>query len=146
MVKGVLPKTVPVVLFVCTHNAGRSQLAAALLARAAGDRVTIASAGTAPAPGVDPVVLEALAERGVDAGDVYPKPLTPEVVEAADVVITMGCGDSCPVVPGRRYLDWDLADPAGSDLDTVRAIRDDIEDRVQLLLLELLPTTAEAKP
>ena len=100
----------------------------------------------APAPEVDPVVLKVLAERGVDAGDAYPKPLTPEVVEAADVVITMGCGDSCPVMPGRRYLDWDLADPAGTDLDTVRAIRDDIEGRVQLLLLELLPTTAEATP
>jgi protein-tyrosine-phosphatase len=144
LAKGMLPKTAPVVLFVCTHNAGRSQLAAALLARAAGNRVAIASAGTAPAPGIDPVVLEALAERGVDAGDVYPKPLTPEVVEAADVVITMGCGESCPVMPGRRYLDWDLVDPGGADLDTVRAIRDDIEDRVQLLLLELLPTTAEA--
>jgi arsenate reductase (thioredoxin) len=144
--KGVLPKTAPVVLFVCTHNAGRSQLAAALLAGAAGDRVRIASAGTTPAPAVDPVVLEVLAERGVDAGDAYPTPLTPEVVESADVVITMGCGDSCPVLPGRRYLDWDLADPAGADLDTVRAIRDDIEGRVQLLLLELLPTTAEATP
>jgi arsenate reductase (thioredoxin) len=116
LAKGVLPKTAPVVVFVCTHNAGRSQLAAALLARAAGDWVAIASAGTAPAPGIDPVVFEVLAERGVDAGDAYPKPLTPEVVEAADVVITMGCGDSCPVLPGRRYLDWDLAGPAGRTL------------------------------
>ena len=106
----------------------------------------IASAGTTPAPAVDPVVLEVLAERGVDAGDAYPTPLTPEVVESADVVITMGCGDSCPVLPGRRYLDWDLADPAGAGLETVRAIWDDIEDRVQLLLLELLATTAEATP
>jgi protein-tyrosine-phosphatase len=141
---GMLPKTVPVVLFVCTHSAGRSQLAAALLARAAEDRVAIASAGTTPAPDIDPVVLAVLAERGVDAGDASPKPLTQEVVEAADVVITMGCGDSNPVLPGRRYLDWDLPDPVGTDLATVRAIRDDIEDRVQLLLLEPVPTTAEA--
>jgi arsenate reductase len=141
---GALPKDAPAVLFVCTHNAGRSQLAAALLARAAGDRVTIASAGTAPTAAIDPVVLEALAERGIDASDAYPKPLTQEVVEAADVVITMGCGDACPILPGRRYLDWELADPLGADLATVRTIRDDIEARVQLLLIELLPTTAEA--
>ena len=141
---GALPKDAPVVLFVCTHNAGRSQLAAAILTRAAADRVTIASAGTAPTEAVDPVVLEALAERGIDASDAYPKPLTPEVVEAADAVITMGCGDTCPLLPGRVYLDWELADPVGADLDAVRAIRDDIEARVQLLLIELLPTTAKA--
>jgi protein-tyrosine-phosphatase len=132
------------VLFVCTHNAGRSQLAAALLAHAAEGRVTIASAGTAPTAAVDPVVVEALAERGIDASEAYPKPLTHEVVEAADVVVTMGCGDACPVLPGRRYLDWDLTDPVGADLATVRTIRDDIEARVQLLLIELLATTAEA--
>ena len=142
--KGALPKTAPVVLFVCTHNAGRSQLAAALLSQAAAGRVTIASAGTAPTGAVDPVVLDALGERGIDASDAYPKPLTQEVVEAADVVITMGCGDACPILPGRRYLDWELADPVGADLATVRTIRDDIEGRVQLLLIELLPTTAEA--
>jgi arsenate reductase len=134
------------VLFVCTHDAGRSQLAAALLARAAGDRVLIASAGTAPAVTVEPVVVEVLVERGIDASEAYPKPLTEEVVAAADVVITMGCGDACPILPGRRYLDWDLPDPMGADVETVRAIRDDIEARVQLLLVELLPTTAEATP
>jgi ArsR family transcriptional regulator len=133
------------VLFVCTHNAGRSQLAAALLARAAGDRVLIASAGTAPASAVESAVVKVLAERGIEVSDVHPKPLTEEVVAAADVVITMGCGDACPLLPGRRYLDWDLADPMGADLETVRAIRDDIEARVQLLLIELFPTTtAEA--
>lgn len=134
----------PVVLFVCTHNAGRSQLAAALLAQAAGDRVLIASAGTAPASAVEPAVLEVLAERGIDASDAFPKPLTEEVVAAADVVITMGCGDACPILSGRRYLDWDLADPMAANIETVRAIRDDIEARVQLLLIELLLTTAEA--
>jgi arsenate reductase (thioredoxin) len=144
LAQGSLPKPVPVVLFVCTHNAGRSQLAAALLAQAAGDQVLIASAGTAPASTVEPAVLEVLAERGIDASDAYPKPLTEEVVAAADVVITMGCGDACPILPGRRYLDWDLADPMGGDVETVRAIRDDIEARVQLRLIELLPTTAEA--
>jgi protein-tyrosine-phosphatase len=146
LAQGALPQDVPVVLFVCTHNAGRSQLAAALLSQAAAGRVTIASAGTAPTGAVDPVVLKALAERGIDASDAYPKPLTQEVVEAADVVITMGCGDVCPILPGRRYLDWELADPVGADLDTVRAIRDDIEARVQLLLIELQPTTTEAWP
>jgi protein-tyrosine-phosphatase len=135
---------VPVVLFVCTHNTRRSQLAAALLARAAGNWVLIASAGTAPASAVAPAVLEVLGERSIDASDAYPKPLTEEVVAAADVVITMGCGDSCPILPGRRYLDGDLADPMGADIETVRAIRDGIEARVQLLLIELLPTTAEA--
>ena len=146
LAQGSIPNSAPVVLFVCTHNAGRSQLAAALLAQAAGDQVTIASAGTAPAAAVDPAVLDVLAERGIDASDAYPKPLAQEVVEAADVVITMGCGVACPVLPGRRYLDWELADPVGADLDTVRSIRDDIEARVQLLLIELLPTTAEATP
>ena len=144
LVQGSLPKSAPVVLFVCTHNAGRSQLAAALLARAAGNRVLIASAGTAPASAIEPAVLEVLAERGIDASDAYPKPLTQEVVEAADVVITMGCGHPCPILPGRRYLDWDLADPMGADVETVRAIRDDIEARVERLLVELFPTTAEA--
>ncbi len=145
LVQGSLPKSAPVVLFVCTHNAGRSQLAAALLARAAGDRVLIASAGTAPASAVESAVVKVLAERGIEVSDVHPKPLTEEVVAAADVVITMGCGDACPLLPGRRYLDWDLADPMGADLETVRAIRDDIEARVQLLLIELFPTTtAEA--
>jgi arsenate reductase (thioredoxin) len=113
LVEGSLPKSVPVVLFVCTHNTRRSQLAAALLARAAGNWVLIASAGTAPASAVAPAVLEVLGERSIDASDAYPKPLTEEVVAAADVVITMGCGDACPILPGRRYLDGDLADPMG---------------------------------
>jgi protein-tyrosine-phosphatase len=141
---GSLPKSAPVVLFVGRHNAGRFQLAAALLARAAGDRVLIASAGTAPASAVESAVVEVLAELDIDLSEAYAKPLTEEVVAAAGVVITMGCGDACPVLPGRRYLDWDLADPMGTDLETVRAIRDKIEATVQLLLIELLPTTAEA--
>ena len=143
---GALARQAPVVLFVCTHNAGRSQLAAALLAQAAGEQVTIASAGTRPSASVDPVVVEALREVGINAADAYPKPLTDELVSAADVVVTMGCGDACPVLPGRRYLDWDLPDPMGADLSAVRAIRDDVADRVQLLLVELAPTAAEVRP
>lgn len=127
----------PLVLFVCTANSGRSQLAAALLSHRAESRVEVASAGTAPAATVQPEVALVLDELGIDAGDMFPKPLTDEVVAAADVVVTMGCGDSCPVLPGRRYLDWGVADPAGRDLDAVRDIRDDIEVRVGALLDEL---------
>ena len=139
---GAVARSAPVVLFVCTHNAGRSQLAAGLLDRAARGRVTIAWAGTSPASEVEPAVVQALAEVGVDATEAFPKPLTEEVVRAADVVVTMGCGDACPLLPGRRYLDWDLADPMGQDLDTVRAIRDDVEARVETLLADILPATA----
>lgn len=136
---GALDKVVPEILFVCTHNAARSQLAAALLTAQAGTRVTVSSAGTDPAGHVDPLVVEALAEVGIDAADAYPKPLSVEVVNAADVVITMGCGDACPVLPGHRYLDWDLPDPAGTDLATVRDVRNQITIRVTALLADLLP-------
>ena len=125
---------VPEVLFVCVQNAGRSQLAAAILRHLAGDRVRVRTAGSAPADAVRSVVVTALDEIGVPLDGEYPKPLTDEVVRAADVVVTMGCGDACPVYPGRRYLDWDLEDPMGLPLPGVRGIRDDIEARVRGLL------------
>jgi arsenate reductase len=134
-----LPREVPEVLFVCTHNAGRSQMAAALLDRAAGGRVAVRSAGTVPSSAVEPAVIEALREIGIDVLEAYPKPLTEESVQAADVVVTMGCGDACPVLPGDRYLDWNLPDSAGADVATVRRIRDDIDTWVHALLTELLP-------
>ncbi|MEU8495342.1 low molecular weight phosphatase family protein [Streptomyces lavendulae] len=127
------------VLFVCSHNAGRSQMAAALLAHRAGERVTISSAGTHPADAVEPHIAQALNEAGVDLADAYPKPLTSEVVEAADIVITMGCGDACPVVPGRRYLDWPVADPDGAPIAVVRDIRDAIDTHISELLTQLAP-------
>ena len=133
-------KRVPDVLFVCVHNAGRSQMAAALLDRRAGGAVRVRSAGSDPADRLNPAVVEAMSEVGLDISKEFPKPLTDEVVKAADVVITMGCGDACPYYPGKRYLDWDLEDPAGKSLATVRRIRDEIDDRVQALLRELLPT------
>ncbi|PRY39419.1 heat-shock protein HtpX [Umezawaea tangerina] len=129
----------PEVLFVCVHNAGRSQMAAALLAHHAAGRVTVRSAGSAPASSVNPAVVEVMAELGLDLAREFPKPLTDEAVRAADVVISMGCGDACPVHPGKRYLDWDLEDPAGQGVDAVRPIRDDIDRRVRDLLAELLP-------
>ena len=134
----------PEVLFVCIHNAGRSQMAAALLAHHAGDRVTVRSAGTAPADAVNPAVLEAMAEVGIDlnATGAYPKRLEDAAVEASDVVITMGCGDECPFYPGKRYLDWALDDPAGQGVDAVRPIRDEIDRRVRALLAELLTSAA----
>src|SRR5918911_3137723 len=119
--------SVPSVLFVCVHNAGRSQMAAAFLTHLAGDRVGVRSAGSAPAAAVNPVVVEAMREVGVDIGHEVPKVLTTDAVQASDVVVTMGCGDACPFVPGTRYLDWDLPDPAGQGLDAVRPIRDEIE-------------------
>lgn len=128
---------VPSVLFVCVHNAGRSQMAAAFLARLAGDEVEVRSAGSAPADSVNPAVVQAMAEVGVDLSDRTPKALTAEAVRASDVVITMGCGDACPVFPGRRYLDWRLADPAGQGVEAVRPIRDEIERRIRGLLAEL---------
>jgi arsenate reductase len=129
----------PEVLFVCVHNAGRSQMAAALLAHHAGDRVVVRSAGTAPAASVNPAVVEAMAEIGIDllAAGAHPKKLDEAAVQAADVVITMGCGDECPWYPGKRYLDWKLDDPAGRGLDAVRPIRDAIDRRVRDLLTEL---------
>ncbi len=137
------PDAVPEVLFVCVHNAGRSQMAAALLQRAAGDRVRIRSAGSAPADEIHPIVRAAMAEIEIDLSHEFPKPLTDEAVEAADVVITMGCGDACPVYPGKRYLDWVLEDPAGKGVDQVRRIRDEIDSRVRELLAELVPSQPE---
>ena len=134
----------PEVLFVCVHNAGRSQMAAALLDRHAAGKVTVRSAGSAPASTLNPAVAEVMAELGIDLSREFPKPLTAEAVQASDVVITMGCGDACPVFPGKRYLDWDLDDPAGQDTATVRRIRDDIDARVRGLLAELLPGAREA--
>ncbi len=130
----------PGVLFVCVHNAGRSQMAAALLAHHAGDRIVVRSAGTAPAEQLNPTVIEAMAEVGIDlaAAGARPRELNDDAVRASDVVITMGCGDTCPVYPGVRYLDWELDDPAGLGLDDVRPIRDDIDRRVRVLLTELL--------
>jgi arsenate reductase len=133
---GLAPSDAPEVLFVCTRNAARSQLAAALLADRSGGRVAVRSAGTDPAPEVDPDVLAALAEIGVDAGKAFLKPLTDETVAAADVV-TMGCGDACPVLPGRRYVDWDMPDPAGQGLGAVRDIHD-VRDRIDGLVGRLL--------
>ncbi|MFE5934179.1 arsenate reductase ArsC [Streptomyces sp. NPDC056470] len=128
------------VLFVCSHNAGRSQLAAALLAHRAGDDVIVSSAGTHPSGPVDPHVVQALTEAGIEFDEVYPKPLTDEVVQAADIVITMGCGDACPIVPGHRYLDWPVPDPDGAPIAVVRSIRDAIDDRITALL-DTLPGT-----
>ncbi|MBN6038125.1 low molecular weight phosphatase family protein [Amycolatopsis sp. 195334CR] len=128
----------PEVLFVCVHNAGRSQMAAALLRHHALGRVAVRSAGSAPAASVNPAAAEALAEWGLDITDGVPMKLSTEDVEAADVVITMGCGDTCPVFPGKRYLDWELADPAGRSVEDVRPIRDEIDRRVRGLLAELL--------
>jgi arsenate reductase len=128
---------VPEVLFVCIHNAGRSQMAAALLDHYGQGRVHVRSAGSEPAEHVNSAVVEAMAELGLDLSKAFPKPLTDEFVRAADVVITMGCGDACPVYPGKRYLDWDLPDPAGKSLQAVRPIRDEIDRRVRGLLKEL---------
>jgi arsenate reductase (thioredoxin) len=130
---------VPTVLFVCVHNAGRSQMAAALLAHHAQGRVQVLSAGSAPADEVNPAVVEAMAELGLDISREHPKPLSTEAVEGSDVVITMGCGDACPVFPGKRYLDWALPDPAGRGVEAVRPIRDDIDGRIRHLLAELVP-------
>jgi arsenate reductase (thioredoxin) len=137
--EGMLPKEVPEVLFVCVQNAGRSQMAAGLMNHRAEGRVHIRSAGSDPAEEVNPAVVEAMAELGIDLHEEFPKPLTDEVVRAADAVVTMGCGDACPVYPGKRYLDWELADPAEQDLESVRALRDEIDGRVQILLAELVP-------
>jgi arsenate reductase (thioredoxin) len=134
----------PIVLFVCVHNAGRSQMAAGWLTHLAGDVVEVRSAGSAPAHRVNPAAVAAMAEVGIDISTQTPKILTPDAVQASDVVITMGCGDTCPIHPGKRYLDWVLPDPAGKGIDAVRPIRDEIEARVQTLLTEL--TGASANP
>jgi arsenate reductase (thioredoxin) len=130
---------VPEVLFVCVQNAGRSQMAAALLAKEAGGRFHIRTAGSMPADEIQPEVLEALNEVQADVGDEYPKRLSDQFVQAADVVITMGCGDACPVYPGKVYRDWEVDDPAGQDLEGVRRIRDDIHERVRKLVAETAP-------
>lgn len=127
----------PMVLFVCVHNAGRSQMAAAYLTRLAAGRVDVRSAGSEPADRLNPAVVEAMNEVGIDITDEHPKLLTADAVRAADVVITMGCGDTCPIYPGKRYEDWQLDDPAGRGIEAVRPIRDDIESRVRALITEL---------
>jgi arsenate reductase len=132
----------PQVLFVCVHNAGRSQMAAALLNHYAAGRVDVRSAGSAPADTINPAVREAMAEVGIDISAEQPKLLTTDAVESSDVVITMGCGDACPIFPGKRYLDWPLTDPAGKGIDAVRPIRDEIDARVRNLIAEL--TDAES--
>ena len=142
--EGVIVSDVAEVLFVCGHTAGRSQRAAALLDHPAAARVHVRSAGSAPADRVNPAVAAALAEIGLDISKEFPKPLTDEVARAADVIVTMGCGDACPVYPGKRYLDWQLSDPAGKPLEEVRPIRDEIDRRVQELLAELVAAAGRA--
>jgi len=129
----------PTVLFVCVHNAGRSQMAAGYLRELGGDRVEVLSAGSEPKDRINPVAIEAMAEEGIDIAGNTPKVLTVEAVRESDVVITMGCGDACPIFPGKRYEDWELEDPAGKDLETVRRVRDDIRARVESLIAELVP-------
>ncbi len=133
-----MPGERPEVLFVCVHNAGRSQMAAGLVKLRSEGRIHVRSAGSDPAEMINPAVVEAMDEVGVDMSEEFPKPLTEEDVRAADVVITMGCGDACPVYPGKRYEDWALDDPAGQDLETVRRIRDEIDRRVETLIAELV--------
>ncbi len=135
--EGRVAKPVPELLFVCVHNAGRSQMAAALAESMSGGRVHVRTAGSKPADRINPQVVEVLAERGIDLAEAYPKPLTDDVVRAADVIVTMGCGDACPIYPGKRYEDWDVADPAGATLVEVRNIREDLQTRVSNLLREL---------
>ncbi len=140
--EGLVTKDVPEVLYVCVHNAGRSQMAAVLTQSIGGERVNVRSAGSDPAGSLNPRVVEAMAEVGLDISQDFPKPLTDEVVRAADVVITMGCGDACPIYPGKRYLDWELDDPAELDIEGVRRVREDIRGRVEQLLVELGVTSA----
>jgi arsenate reductase (thioredoxin) len=142
-VEGKLSKDVPEVLFVCVHNAGRSQMAAALLEHYAKGKVHVRSAGSTPADEINPVVITAMGELGLDLSKEFPKPMTDEFVKAADVVITMGCGDACPIYPGKRYEDWELDDPADADLEHVRRIRDEIARRVGRLADELVPALAQ---
>ena len=133
------PAAKPTVLFVCVHNAGRSQMAAGYLAALSGGRVEVLSAGSEPKDQINPVAIAAMAEDGIDIADNVPKILTVEAVKDSDVVITMGCGDACPIFPGKRYEDWELADPAGQGIEAVRPIRDDIKARIEKLLAEILP-------
>ena len=139
-----MTKELPEVLFVCVHNAGRSQMAAGLLHERAGGRVIVRSAGSTPANKLNPKVVQAMSEIGIDISREFPKPLTDEFVRAADVVITMGCGDACPIFPGKRYEDWEIEDPAGKDLATVRRLRDEIQGRVERLLEQLAPRGSTA--
>jgi arsenate reductase len=132
----------PSVLFVCVHNAGRSQMAAAYLTHLAGDLIEVRSAGSAPADSINPAVVAALAEDGIDIAGEVPKVLTTEAVQASDVVITMGCGDACPFFPGKTYLDWVLEDPAGQGVEAVRPIRDEIKRRIEELITEIAPVTS----
>ena len=134
----------PIVLFLCVHNAGRSQMALGFFQHLAGDAAVGWSGGSEPGAGINPVVVQAMKERGIDIAEEFPKPWTDETVRAADVVITMGCGDACPIFPGKRYEEWELDDPAGQDLATVRAIRDQVEERVRHLLTELAVTARTA--
>ena len=139
MLTGMSDNSIPTVLFVCVHNAGRSQMAAGYLQHLAGDRVQVLSAGSAPKDQINPVAIDAMAEEGIDIAHNVPKVLTTEAVQESDVVITMGCGDVCPVFPGKRYEDWELDDPAGQGIESVRPIRDEIKRRIEVLLGELLP-------
>ena len=132
--------TQPQVMFLCLHNAGRSQMAAAFLERIAGNRIRVISAGSAPGEQLNPAVVSVLLEVGIDIRSNTPKKLTDEMARESDVIVTMGCGDACPVYPGKKYLDWELADPAGKAIDEVRVIRDEIEARVRGLVAELLPS------
>lgn len=139
MLTGMSDNSIPTVLFVCVHNAGRSQMAAGYLQHLAGDRVQVLSAGSAPKDQINPVAIDAMAEEGIDIAHNVPKVLTTEAVQESDVVITMGCGDVCPVFPGKRYEDWELDDPAGQGIESVRPIRDEIRRRIEVLIGELLP-------
>ncbi len=136
-VEGKALSGIPTVLFLCVHNAGRSQMALGFFTHLAGDNAVAWSGGSEPGSEINPMAVRAMAERGIDITQEFPKPWTEEILQAADVVITMGCGDACPIYPGKRYLDWDLDDPSGQDLDSVRVIRDDVERRVRGLLAEL---------
>lgn len=135
--EGNTPNVVPGVLFMCVHNAGRSQIASGWLRHLAGDRAVVWSGGSEPGSEINPAAVAAMAEVGIDITDEFPKPWTDEIVRAADVVITMGCGDACPLYPGKRYEDWELTDPDGKDLESVRPIRDDIRTRVEALMASL---------
>lgn len=137
--RGLIAKPVPEILYVCVQNSGRSQMAAAITRHLAGDKVHVRSAGSQPAAGLLPGVVTVLEEVGIDVADEFPKPLTDDVVRAADAVVTMGCGDACPLYPGKRYLDWQLNDPADLDLDGIRAVRDEIQQHVEHLLTEVTP-------
>ena len=138
MVKQSMSRKAPEVLFVCVHNAGRSQMAAALTAHLSGGRVLVRSVGSQPASEINPAVVAAMREIGLDLSGEYPKPLTDDAVRASDAVITMGCGDACPFYPGKRYVEWDVADPAGQPIERVREIRDEIRGQVEALIADLL--------